>query len=106
MSRPAKDFTGLRYGRLTILRPAPDWGEKRWWCRCDCGTEFVTDAYSALYVGGIYPQTIHENPRAPLRVRVLLIGDSFARPVEAFLSVAVPFPRAVTVHRIAVQGRR
>ena len=46
MSKPAKDFTGLRYGRLTILRPAPDWGEKRWWCRCDCGTEFVTDAYS------------------------------------------------------------
>ena len=46
MSKPAKDFTGLRYGRLTILRPAPDWGDKRWWCRCDCGTEFVTDAYS------------------------------------------------------------
>ena len=46
MSKPAKDFTGLRYGRLTILRPAPDWGEKRWWCRCDCGTEFVTDVYA------------------------------------------------------------
>ncbi|MBO7684452.1 MAG: hypothetical protein J6T51_06980, partial [Kiritimatiellae bacterium] len=50
---------------------------------------FVTDAYSALYVGGIYPQVVHENPDAPLDVRVLLIGDSFARPVEAFLSVAV-----------------
>ena len=52
-------------------------------------SSFVMDAYSALYVGGIYPQTVHENPGAPLRVRVLLIGDSFARPVEAFLSVAV-----------------
>ena len=51
-------------------------------------SSFVTDAYSALYVGGIYPQTVHENPGAPLGVRVLLIGDSFARPVEAFLSVA------------------
>ena len=50
---------------------------------------FVTDAYSALYVGGIYPQVVHENPDAPLDVRVLLIGDSFARPAEAFLSVAV-----------------
>lgn len=46
MSRLPKDFTGLRFGRLTILRPAPDWGEKRWWCRCDCGTEFVTDVYA------------------------------------------------------------
>lgn len=52
-------------------------------------SSFVTDAYSALYVGGIYPQVVHENPSAPLRKRVLLIGDSFARPVEAFLSVAV-----------------
>ena len=50
---------------------------------------FVTDAYSALYVGGIYPLVVHENRNAPLRKRVLLIGDSFARPVEAFLSVAV-----------------
>ena len=50
---------------------------------------FVTDAYSALYVGGIYPQVVHENPAAPLGVRVLLIGDSFARPVEAFLSTVV-----------------
>ena len=50
---------------------------------------FLTDAYSALYVGGIYPLVIHENREAPLRKRVLLIGDSFARPVEAFLSAAV-----------------
>ena len=52
-------------------------------------SSFVMDAYSALYVGGIYPQVAHENPEAPLRVRVLLIGDSFARPAEAFLSTVV-----------------
>ncbi|MBQ3289013.1 MAG: hypothetical protein IJH50_06340 [Kiritimatiellae bacterium] len=50
---------------------------------------FTMDAYSALYVGGNYSHTVHTNPNAPLRVRVLLIGDSFARPVEAFLSAAV-----------------
>lgn len=60
---------------------------------------FTTDAYSALYVGGIYPQTIHENPQAPIRKRVLLIGDSFARPVEAFLSVAVEYLEAVDPRR-------
>lgn len=60
---------------------------------------FTTDAYSALYVGGIYPQTIHENPQAPIRKRVLLIGDSFARPVEAFLSVAVAYLEAVDLRR-------
>ena len=50
---------------------------------------FVSDAYSMVYIGGLYPFVRHHNPLAPLKVRVLLIGDSFARPVEAFLSTAV-----------------
>lgn len=50
MSKPAKDYTGLRYGRLVFLRKAPDWGDCMWWLRCDCGTEFVTKA-SAVTTG-------------------------------------------------------
>ena len=50
---------------------------------------FVSDAYSMIYIGGLYPLVRHHNPLAPLKVKVLLIGDSFARPVEAFLSTAV-----------------
>ena len=64
-------------------------------------SSFVTDAYSALYVGGIYPQVVHKNPSAPLRKHVLLIGDSFARPVEAFLSVAVGRLDVVDLRRTA-----
>lgn len=41
MSRPV-DITGQVFGRLTVLRPAPKgerFGESRWFCRCECGTE-------------------------------------------------------------------
>lgn len=41
ISKTAKDHTGERFGRLTVLRPV---GRDRhycitWACRCDCGTE-------------------------------------------------------------------
>ena len=31
-----------------------------------------------IYIGGLYPLVRHHNPQAPLKVKVLLIGDSFA----------------------------
>ncbi len=44
----AKDLTGQRFGRLTVLRlaetpyisPAGK-PTRRWWCRCDCGKELI-----------------------------------------------------------------
>ncbi len=41
------------------------------------------------YIGGDYPLVKHRNPSASNALSVLLIKDSFALPVEAFLSVAV-----------------
>lgn len=32
------DITGERYGRLVALRMVRERGERRWECRCDCGT--------------------------------------------------------------------
>lgn len=46
-------------------------------------------AYSQAYVGEIAPIAFHRNGEAPVRLRVLMIGDSFVRPLEAFLSTAV-----------------
>ncbi|HEX8837673.1 MAG TPA: hypothetical protein VF748_12105 [Candidatus Acidoferrum sp.] len=38
----AKDYTGLRSGRLTALTPHHTNGRKWWWTvRCDCGAERV-----------------------------------------------------------------
>jgi hypothetical protein len=37
----------------------------------------------------MYGVVKHENPEAPLKRRVLIIGDSFTRPFEAFLSTIV-----------------
>ena len=31
----------------------------------------------------------HKNPGAPLKRRVLIVGDSYARPLEAFFSTVV-----------------
>ena len=38
------------------------------------------------YIGGVFPLVIHENPEAKADYTVLMIKDSFASPVEAFLS--------------------
>lgn len=50
---------------------------------------FRTDAYSLLYIGSTYGVARHENPDAPLKCRLMIIGDSFVRPLEAMLSTVV-----------------
>ena len=50
------------------------------------GDEFRADAYSLLYTGGIYGVVRHSNRKAPLKLRLLVVGDSYERPLEAFLS--------------------
>ncbi len=48
------------------------------------------DCYSLIpydaYIGGVYPLVIHENPGAACDKKILMIKDSYASPVEAFLS--------------------
>ena len=50
---------------------------------------FGRDAYSLLYVGGTYGVVRHKNRSAPLARRVMIIGDSYVRPLEAMLSTVV-----------------
>ncbi len=50
---------------------------------------FGRDAYSLLYVGGTYGVVRHKNRAAPLTRRVMIIGDSYVRPLEAMLSTVV-----------------
>ncbi|MCI8853048.1 MAG: hypothetical protein HFI31_03200 [Lachnospiraceae bacterium] len=49
-----------------------------------------TDYFSMIpydgYIGGVYPLVIHENPQAKVDKKILMIKDSYASPVEAFLS--------------------
>lgn len=59
------------------------------------------DAYSYLYVGGLYPMVCHRNAAAPIRAKVMIIGDSFARPLEAFLSTVVSNLTVVDPRRFA-----
>lgn len=41
-SRQKLDLTGQRYGRLTVMGPAENVGERTAWrCVCDCGREVV-----------------------------------------------------------------
>ena len=62
---------------------------------------FGRDAYSRLYIGGTDGVVKHANPRAPLKRRVLLVGDSYARPLEAFLSTVVTDLMALDQRRFA-----
>jgi hypothetical protein len=40
---PSKlNLTGKRYGKLTVIEPAPNKKEKTYWkCKCDCGNECI-----------------------------------------------------------------
>jgi hypothetical protein len=50
------DLTGLRFGRLRVLRRGPDYRcergrggrivKARWWCICDCGNETLVHSAS------------------------------------------------------------
>ena len=41
-SRQKLDLTGQRYGKLTVLAPAENIGDRTaWLCRCDCGRDTV-----------------------------------------------------------------
>ena len=50
------------------------------------GDEFRADAYSHLYVGGLFGVVRFENRKAPVGKRLLVVGDSFSRPLQGFLS--------------------
>jgi hypothetical protein len=42
--RSARDLTGHRFGKLTVMRLAEGrkWGSRLWHCACDCGGERIT----------------------------------------------------------------
>lgn len=49
------DKTGRRYGHITVLRALPEMTkhhQRRYLCRCDCGTEFVVTSNNLREVGG------------------------------------------------------
>ena len=46
-------------------------------------------AYSYAYVGEIAGLTLHRNPSAPIKKKILIVGDSFVRPLEGLLSTQV-----------------
>lgn len=44
------------------------------------------DGYLSLYIGGMYDVVRHENRGAPVGKRLLIVGDSYVRPLQAMLS--------------------
>ncbi len=48
--------------------------------------DYFADHAYCVYVGGNYPLILHRNDKAPVDKRVLLVKDSFALPLETYLS--------------------
>lgn len=48
--------------------------------------DYFEDATYFLYIGGSYPIVRHRNAAAPNHLRILMLIDSFARPVQTYLS--------------------
>lgn len=44
-NHPKSDLTGMKFGKLTVLKYAGSEGRRRtmWWCKCDCGNVIKTD---------------------------------------------------------------
>lgn len=51
------------------------------------GRDYFGKIAYCTYIGGDYPVVVHENASAVADTRVLLIKDSFALPLQAFLSL-------------------
>ena len=49
------------------------------------GELFTNDEYD-MFMGGDYPEIVHKNSEAPNRLKVLIVKDSFMRPLEGLLS--------------------
>lgn len=75
--------------------------ETNMWRAKTLGEGVRTDCYSSLYVGGIYPLVCHKNEQVPIKARILVIGDSFVRPLEAFLSTVVAELVVIDPRRVA-----
>ena len=50
------------------------------------GDEFKADAYSHLYIGGLFGVVWFKNRKAPVEKRLVVVGDSYSRPLQGFLS--------------------
>jgi hypothetical protein len=48
MKTTAKDYTGLRFGKLLVLEPGPRTkGKLTWKCQCDCGK--IVNRYTGTF---------------------------------------------------------
>ena len=50
------------------------------------GDEFKADAYSHLYIGGLFGVVRFKNRKAPVEKRLVVVGDSYSRPLQGLLS--------------------
>ena len=78
MKQPTKIMIGMKFGRWTVVGETPqsNSGEKRWQCRCDCGTERSVLERSLLYGGSVSCGCLRkENARR--KVSLDLSGQTF-----------------------------
>jgi hypothetical protein len=64
---PLRDLTGQRFGKLTVIKRAPQQGKKQavfWRCRCDCGLHKI--ARSDHLIRGAVPNTAVLTRRRPV----------------------------------------
>lgn len=76
------DVTGKKFGKLTVLSPAPTRkGHARWICRCDCGRQHET-RYDALKSGKTKScGCLHFVPKYRAKTKVPEKGHPFVREI-------------------------
>ena len=85
------DLTGMRFGRLVVLKRSPDAGKGvKWICRCDCGN--TTAVYAAKLKNG-HTQSCGclQKERTSLACRKDLTGETFGRLTVLHAACRTPY---------------
>lgn len=73
------DLTGMRFGRLTVLKRSPDTRKRvKWICQCECGN-ITAVATSQLKSGHTQSCGCLQKERTSLACRKDLTGETFGR---------------------------
>ena len=77
---------------MSLIVPKHKWIYKGNFAQVNIRSQYIQKAHYfadndyCVYIGGDYPLAEHRNAGAPNRIKVLLIKDSFALPLQAFFS--------------------
>lgn len=85
-----KDLTGMKFGKLTVIKPVKTKNSKysQWLCKCDCGNEVVAYSYKLLagrvkscgcLMTNIHPYKVMQQENAELKAENARLKENYIK---------------------------